>query len=81
MSPATEQLLQAALALPEQERVELAEAILAGEDQPSDLLFDPAWLGEARRRSAEIDAGSVELTPWSIVRERVRRRLQGRSSD
>ncbi|MFI5458289.1 MAG: addiction module protein [Isosphaerales bacterium] len=80
MSPATEQLLQAALALPEGERLELAEALLASHDESTELPFDPAWLSEIQRRSAEIEAGAVELTPWPVVRERVRQRLERRSS-
>jgi putative addiction module component (TIGR02574 family) len=79
MRPATEQLLQAALALPEEERLELAEALLASHehDPSSGLPFDPAWLGEIQRRSAEIEAGTVQSTPWPVVRERVRQRLAG----
>jgi hypothetical protein len=81
MSPATEQILQAALALPEGERWELVSALLA-EDPPAEGASpDPAYLDEIRRRSAEVEAGSVELTPWSIVRERVWRRVEGRSRD
>jgi putative addiction module component (TIGR02574 family) len=76
---AAEQVLQAALALPEDERWELLEALLAAQEQPGELPFDRAWLGEIQRRSAEIDSGSVELTPWTVVRERVRQRLEGRS--
>ena len=77
MSPVTEQLLQAALALPEDERLELAEALLASQGSSSELPFDPAWLGEIQRRSAEIEAGTVQPTPWPVVRERVRQRLEG----
>ena len=80
MSPGTEQLFQAVLALPEDERSELIEALLASQDQPDELPFDPEWLAEIQRRSAEMDSGSVQLTPWSIVRERVRQRLEGPSS-
>lgn len=80
MTSATEQILQAALALPEQERLELTEALLASEGHTSGLPFDPAWLVEIRRRSAEVESGSIPLTPWPVVRERVRRRLEGRSS-
>lgn len=79
MGPATEQLLQAALALPEEERLELAEALLAAQDSSSELPFDPAWLSEIQRRSAEIEAGTAPMTPWPVVRERVRERLKGRS--
>jgi hypothetical protein len=76
MSPVAEQLFQAALALPEEDRWELLDALLAAQDQADRLPFDPAWLGEIRRRSAEVDAGAVPLTPWSVVRERVRRSSQ-----
>ncbi|MEO6807553.1 MAG: addiction module protein [Isosphaeraceae bacterium] len=76
MSPATEQLLQAALALPEDERLELAEALLDARSPSSGLPFDPAWLTEIQRRSAEFEAGTVSLTPWSVVKERGRRRLE-----
>jgi putative addiction module component (TIGR02574 family) len=80
MSPATEQLLQAVLTLPEEERFELVEALLASHDQSDELPFDQAWLGEIQRRSAEIETGMVRSTPWPVVRERVRQRLEGRSS-
>jgi len=78
MTPATEQLLQSALALPEDERLELAEALLAECDQALARPFDQAWLAEVHRRSAEIDAGTVSLSPWPEVKRRVRQRLEGR---
>jgi len=80
MSPATEQLFQAALTLPEEERLELIEALLASQDQSSELPFDPTWVTEIQRRSAEIEPGMVHLTPWPVVRERVRQRVEGRSN-
>ena len=49
MGPAAEQLLQAALALPEDERLELTEALLASQGESSELPFDPAWLAEIQR--------------------------------
>jgi hypothetical protein len=67
------------MALPDEERRELVDSLLAV-DTPSDQAqFDPAWLAEFQRRSAEIDARWVETTPWSVVRERVHRRLDGLS--
>ena len=50
MGPATIQSLQAALALPEQERFELVEALLASHAPPKELPFDLVWLEEVRRR-------------------------------
>ncbi len=81
MNPATEQILQAAMALPEDQRWELVEALLAGDTSTDGASSDPAYLAEIRRRSAEIEAGTVEPTPWSVVRERVWRRVEGRSRD
>jgi putative addiction module component (TIGR02574 family) len=80
MSPVTEQLLQAALALPEEERLELVEALLSSQGSSDELPFDPAWLVEIQRRSAEIDAVAVQLAPWTLVRDRVRQRLEARSN-
>ena len=79
MSPATEQLLQTALALPQEERTELVEALLAECDKDLARPFDAAWLPEIQRRSAEIDAGTAVLTPWPEVKRRARQRLEGRS--
>lgn len=79
MEPATEQVFQAALALPEEERFELVEALLASQAPPEELPFDPAWLEEVRRRSAEVQAGTIQMESWPVVRERVRRRLEGRA--
>ena len=79
MSTVAERLFQEAMALSEAERVELAEALLATQSTSSDLPFDPVWLNEIQRRSDEIDAGAVECAPWSVVRDRVRQRVQGTS--
>jgi len=78
MSPVTEQLLSSALALPESERLELAEALLAACEPPPPDLTGDAWLAELRRRSAEIEAGQADLTPWAQVKRRVRGRLEDR---
>lgn len=77
VSPATEQLLQSVLALPEDERFQLVEALLAECDQILARPFDDAWLAEIQRRSAQIDAGTATLTPWPEVKRRVRQRLEG----
>ena len=74
MDGATEQVLQVAFALPEAARLELVQALLAAEEQTSELPFDPAWLSEIRRRSDEVEAGTVQLEHWHVVRERGRNR-------
>ena len=80
MDPATEQVLQVALALPESARLELVEALLASQEESGALPFDSALLSEIQRRSDEVAAGTVRPDSWQIVRERVRERLEDRSS-
>ena len=77
MSPATEQIFLAALALPERERLELVEALQAALTPPGEPQIDPAFRAEIRRRSAEVEVGSVGLAPWPVVRDRVWRRVVG----
>jgi hypothetical protein len=75
MSPQTEQLFYSALELPEVERIELAEALLA----TATPTLDPEWFAEIQRRSEEIDRGEVTLRTWSEVKQRSRERLLGRN--
>jgi putative addiction module component (TIGR02574 family) len=79
MNPATEQLLTSAMNLPEGERLDLAEALFAASEPPAPELSGDDWLAELQRRSAQIDAGEVVLTPWEEVKQRVRARVEGRT--
>jgi putative addiction module component (TIGR02574 family) len=74
-----EQLFQEAMNLPMEERLELAETLLAACDPPDGLPFPASWLAEIKRRSQQIDAGKTVLTPWAEVKQRVRERLAERS--
>lgn len=66
-----DQLLDAALALPDDERLELAEA-LAASLRPSDRPpFDESWRAVIRRRSEELRSGAVAAVPWAEVRREV----------
>lgn len=47
-------------------------------DEPSDPDADAAWLEEARRRGAEIDAGQIELVPADKVFARLRASLSSK---
>ena len=57
----------------------LLEALIASEDLSTRETFDSEILQEFKRRSDEIEAGVVQSSPWSQVRERVRKRLEERS--
>lgn len=52
-------ILEVALALPEDDRRLLAEAIL--DSVPSSEGLEQAWVAEARRRAEEIERGEGEL--------------------
>jgi putative addiction module component (TIGR02574 family) len=72
MNPATEQLLDAALALSDEERLEFVEA-LAASLQPTDRPpFDESWREVICRRSAELRSGQVSGIPLSEVNKRAR---------
>lgn len=76
MSTQYQDVLQAAMSLPEGDRMELVDTLIASFEPDAALPFDDAWLAEIQRRSAEYEAGLVQATPWSVVKERVRQRCQ-----
>ncbi|HYH66228.1 MAG TPA: addiction module protein [Urbifossiella sp.] len=78
MSPAAASVLNSALSLPEAERLEVAAALIDSADAPPGMRSAEEWEAEIARRSAEIDAGTAELIPWEVVRDRARERLLGR---
>jgi putative addiction module component (TIGR02574 family) len=78
MKGAARKVLEAARELPESERVELVEELLADLDG-SDEDVDAAWAAEIDRRTREIDEGKVKPVSWTAVRRRITRRaIEGR---
>ncbi|HEY3076782.1 MAG TPA: addiction module protein, partial [Burkholderiales bacterium] len=63
-----------ALGLPESDRAELAQDLVASLDGPADADVEKAWDAEILRRLAEIDAGTARL----IDREEFSRRMRAR---
>ena len=75
MSPTSEQLLNAALALPNAERLELVEALIVSlqpEDEPP---FDAGWREAIETRAAELRSGEVSPVPWEQVKQQSREKL------
>ena len=68
MSTDAKKLLEAALRLPDRERLRLAERLLATFDGDPDPDAAEAWEAEIARRSREIEAGLVAPIPWSEVK-------------
>ena len=77
MSPTTEQLIDAALALPDEDRLQVAEALIVSL-QPGDRPpFDESWREVIQRRSAELKSGKVVPIPWDEVKRRAREHTGG----
>jgi len=77
MSPHTEQLLTTVLELPDEERLEFTEALIASlrpADQPP---FDASWRQVIHRRSEELRSGQVTAIPWAKVKRQARERAGG----
>ena len=69
LTATTQSVLEAAMALPEDQRVELAIILLdsIGDDRP-DTEIDAAWLVEAKRRLDAVRSGhSSTLIPTEVV--------------
>lgn len=61
-------VFEAALALPEDERIRLVERLLETLGPETDQVDEKSFIAELHRRSAEIDQGNAELVPWSELK-------------
>jgi putative addiction module component (TIGR02574 family) len=75
MSAAARKLLKDALALPEDERVEVASEIIASLDGPADADWNEAWIAELDRRMDAAKAQGQRGADWADVRARILQRL------
>ena len=75
-----EEVRQIACALPEDQRVLLANSLWesVGSDTETPAAIEAAWDGEIKRRLDEIDSGAVELVPLEDVLARMDARLLAR---
>jgi putative addiction module component (TIGR02574 family) len=77
MALTAEQVLTAALELPDADRLELIEALIESVQSPDFPPFDESWREVIRRRSAELASGAVAPVPWSEVKRRAREAAGG----
>jgi putative addiction module component (TIGR02574 family) len=75
MTGPAHKLLQDVLALPEDERLEVATEIIASVDGPSDPNWESAWLSELDRRTDAARARGGTASEWTDVRARILKRL------
>ncbi len=81
MTQRAQELLREALALPTDERADVAAELLASLDEPmtdNPATVQAAWGKEIERRARRVLAGESPGEPWEDVRERIARRLAGR---
>ena len=67
-------VLGAAQGLPPMDRIRLVHALWATVPPEEWPAPSEAWIEEAKRRSAEYDAGRMTASPWPEVRARARRK-------
>jgi putative addiction module component (TIGR02574 family) len=77
MTTVARKLLDDLLALSEEDRLDIASAMIASVDGPADADWDAAWLAELDRRLAAATARSTEPPEWSEVGARVLPPSQG----
>jgi len=74
----TEKLRSEVLALPAEERADLAHALLESLHEGVDPDADTAWLAELDRRAQAVADGTANLVDWDEARERIAARLRAR---
>lgn len=75
MSLTTERILEDVLALPDDQRAELAVRLLQSLDREVDPDAEEAWAVEIERRCAAVEAGETTLSEWHDVRCRIEKEL------
>jgi putative addiction module component (TIGR02574 family) len=74
MLTATDNVVNQALELPAEARIDLVDRILESLNLPVQPDIDRLWAEEAERRVAEIDRGEVDLIPGEEVFDKIRRK-------
>jgi putative addiction module component (TIGR02574 family) len=77
MNSTTERLMTAALELPDDDRLELVEALIVSFQAADSPPFDESWREVIRRRSAELRSGRVIAIPWEEVKRQAREAAGG----
>jgi putative addiction module component (TIGR02574 family) len=79
MTHEANELLQKALALPEEERAQLASTLIDSLDPITDENVEAAWQEEIGRRIEELRSRKAKTIPWDVVRKETRAILNGKS--
>lgn len=71
MTSKAKKVLSEALALPPDERADVAATLLESLDEREDESVEQAWAEEIHRRIQEVESGTVQTIPWSEARRRL----------
>lgn len=71
MTRSSKAVFDEALALPEEDRLELASELIASVDGPPDADWEAAWTAEIDRRIAAADRAGAPASDWTEARARV----------
>lgn len=77
MDTHAEQILQSALSLPPDDRIEIAESLLLSLDPEMSADVEAAWGAEIKRRIDEIDSRQAKMIPWDEAIRSMREKLNG----
>ena len=66
------------LALPAEDRAEIAHALLESLHEEADPDAETAWIAELDRRAQAVADGTAKLVDWEDARERIAARLKAR---
>lgn len=78
MTQEAHELLQKALALPENDRAELAGTLISSLETTVDQNVDAAWQQEIVRRQHDVRPGNVKTVSWEEVQRKGRTLLHGK---
>jgi len=77
MAKLAENIIKAAVKLPQKDRLRVVERLLNTLEPEAEQDVDAAWAAEIERRSREIKAGTVRPLPWRQVKSRARKQARG----
>lgn len=75
MSEEVDELLKKAMALPVNDRAELAGSLLDTLDEIVEQDVEASWQEEIALRIRELDSGNAKTVPWTEVRSRLTSKL------
>lgn len=84
MQPSFEEVEKLAHALPEDQRIRLANSLyesVGEEEHASEAEIEAAWGDEIKRRLDEIDSGAVEMIPLEDVLARMNERRKSKQGE